>query len=86
MSELKLNVGARVYCRDGKYGRLLALVVDGESGCTTHIIVEQGFLQRSYRLLPISIVEQATTGDVYLALSNAAVASYAAYQPEQAAA
>lgn len=70
MKELELIVGARVYCRNGKYGRLAKIVVDPGRWCVTHIIVEEGFLKKRFRVLPISLVEQATTGDVYLGVSD----------------
>lgn len=84
MSELQLTVGARVYCRDGKSGRLAALLVDAARDEVTHILVEQGFLEKRFRLLPISIVEQATTGDVYLAVSDAELADFPEYEAESA--
>jgi len=76
MKELELIVGARVYCRNGKFGRLAKIAVEPEHGRVTHIIVEEGFLRKRFRLLPISIVEQATTGDVYLAVCDEDMARF----------
>lgn len=84
MNELELNVGARVYCRDGKFGRLSALVAGAPDLKLSHIVVEQGFLNRRFRLLPISLVEQATTGDVYLAVDDEELARFPEYQPNHA--
>lgn len=84
MKYLKLNVGARVYCRDGKCGRLAALVAGGPEWKLSHIVVEQGFLDRRYRLLPISLVEQATTGDVYLAVNDGELVGFPEYEPSHA--
>lgn len=84
MKELELNVGARVYCRDGKCGKLAALVAGGPDWTLSHIVVEQGFLDRQYRLLPISLVEQATTGDVYLGVDDIELARFPEYQPDHA--
>jgi hypothetical protein len=81
VNKLNLNVGARVYCHDGKCGRLAYLVVEPQRRQVTHIIVEQGFLQKHFRLLPISIVEQATTGDVYLKVGDEELATFPEYQP-----
>lgn len=86
MKNLELNAGARVYCRDGKCGRLAALVVGANGRHVSHIVVEQGFLQKRYAVLPISLVAQATTGDVYLAMDDADMGHYPTYQSGAAAA
>lgn len=82
MEELELIVGARVYCRNGKYGRLAKIVVDPRRWCVTHIIVEEGFLKKRFRVLPISLVEQATTGDVYLAVCDDDMATFPEFNPD----
>lgn len=82
MEELELIVGARVYCRNGKFGRLAKIVVDPRRWRVTHIIVEEGFLKKRFRILPISIVEQATTGDVYLGVCDDEIARFPEYGNE----
>ena len=79
MNELELIVGARVYCRNGKFGRLAKIAVEPRQWRVTHIIVEEGFLKKRFRVLPISIVEQATTGDVYLGVSDEDLARFPEY-------
>lgn len=79
MEELDLIVGARVYCRNGKFGRVAKVVVDPRQWCVTHIIVEEGFLKKRFLVLPISIVEQATTGDVYLGVFDEELAQFPLY-------
>lgn len=81
MEELELVVGARVYCRNGKYGRLSKIVVDPRRSYVTHIIVEEGFLKKRFCVLPISIVEQATTGDVYLGVGDDEMANFPELDP-----
>lgn len=82
MEELELIVGARVYCRNGKYGRLAKIVVDPARWCVTHIIVEEGFLRKRFRFLPISLVEQATTGDVYLRVCDDDMDRFPEFDPD----
>lgn len=82
MEELELIVGARVYCRNGKYGRLSKFVVDPRRWRVTHVIVEEGFLKKRFRILPISIVEQATTGDVYLGVCDDEMANFPEFDLE----
>ena len=82
MNELQLVVGARVYCRNGKCGRLADVVVEPQQRRVTHIVVEEGFLEKRFRVLPISIVEQATTGDIYLAVSDEELATFPEYHDE----
>lgn len=82
MEELELIVGARVYCRNGKYGRLAKIVVDPRRWGVTHIIVEEGFLKKRFRVLPISLVEQATTGDVYLAVCDDDMVTFPEFDPD----
>lgn len=82
MDELELIIGARVYCKNGKCGRLTKVAVEPQSGRVTHIIVEDGFLQRHARVFPISAVAQATTGDIYLALAEDDLGRYPQYEEE----
>lgn len=82
MDELELIIGARVYCKNGKCGRLSKVAVEPQRGRVTHIIVEDGFLQRHSRVFPISAVAQATTGDIYLALAEDDLGQYPQYQEE----
>lgn len=82
MDELELIIGARVYCKNGKCGRLTKVAVEPQSGRVTHIIVEDGFLQRHSRAFPISAVAQATTGDIYLELAEDDLGRYPQYQEE----
>ena len=82
MNELELSVGARVYCRNGKFGRLAKIAKEPQQQRVTHIIVEHGFLKKRFHVLPISLVEQATTGDVYLAVSDEELAAFPEYREE----
>lgn len=82
MDELELIVGARVYCKNGKCGRLAKVAVESRAWRVTHIIVENGFLQRQSRAYPISTVAQATTGDIYLALAEDELDRYPQYREE----
>lgn len=82
MCELELIIGARVYCKNGKCGRLSKVAVEPGGARVTHIIVEDGFLKRHARVFPISTVAQATTGDIYLSLAEDDLDRYPQYQEE----
>jgi hypothetical protein len=80
MDELELSIDARVYCKNGKCGRLAKVVVNPEAWRVTHVVVEEGFLQRRSRVFPISVVQQATTGDVYLSVAEDELSAYPEYR------
>lgn len=70
MTKLELTPGAPVYCKDGKCGALTQVLLDPSQASITHIVIENGFLHRRTRVIPIAVVIQATTGDIYLTLSD----------------
>ena len=59
--ELDFGIGSDVFCKDGRCGKLVRVVVDPDTDEVTDLVVEKGFLQRTDRVLPVSLV--ASTGD-----------------------
>lgn len=80
MNRLKLIIGGRVYCKNGKCGKLSQVVVNPAGWRVTHIVVEEGFLERRSRVFPISVVQQTTTGDIFLSLTEDELSAYPEYQ------
>lgn len=80
MNKIKLSIDARVYCKNGKCGKLSQVVVNPAGWRVTHIVVEEGFLQRRSRVFPISVVQQTTTGDIFLSLTEDELRAYPNYQ------
>jgi hypothetical protein len=76
MPKLDLTPGAPVYCKDGKCGSLAQVLVDPTLAHVSHIVIEDGFLRRRTRVVPIAAVTQATTGDIYLTLTLDEVNGY----------
>ncbi|RMG97753.1 MAG: BON domain-containing protein [Chloroflexi bacterium] len=76
MTELTLNIGAQVYCTDGKGGKLVKIVVDPHTRRITDLIVEKGFLQKKDRVLPISLVHKTTEEAIYLNIPSTELTNY----------
>lgn len=66
MKALDLNFGTQVYCRDGKCGKLARLAVDPDLRRVTDLIVEEGFLRRRARVLPLESVSSVSDDGVQL--------------------
>lgn len=82
MEELELMIGAHVYCKNGKCGRLSKVIVDPAAWRVTHVIVEDGFLQRRFRIYPIAAVAQAAIGGIFLSLAEDELGAYPEYSEE----
>lgn len=80
MAEMDLHIGADVYFRDGRGGKLIKVVVDPASKRVTHLIVEKGFLQKEDRVLPVTLVERATPEAIYLSIESKELAHYPKYR------
>lgn len=83
MNKFDFTIGARVYCRDGKFGKLVKVVVDRETQDLKSLVVEKGFLSKRYRVFPLSLVSAAAANEVHLLLTNDEWASYPAYKEEE---
>lgn len=79
MKELELVIGAHVYCKNGKCGRLAKVIIDPAAWRVTHVIVEDGYLQRRYRIFPIATVTQTDIGDIFLSLAEEELGTYPEY-------
>lgn len=83
MNEFVFPIGAQVYCRDGKFGKLVKVVVEPETQCVKGLIVEKGFLSKRRRVFPVSLVSSAAADAVHLLLTNDEWANYPAYKEEE---
>jgi uncharacterized protein YrrD len=83
MNEFDLIIGAQVYCQDGKCGKLSKIAVEPDARQVTHLIVEEGFLLKRARVLPLSVVVQAAAGDIYLAIEKDELLDYPDYQEHE---
>jgi osmotically-inducible protein OsmY len=66
MTEFELRIGAKVYCRDGEGGNLAKIIIDPQTNHVSDLIVEQGFLFKKERVIPISTVTRATEQNIHL--------------------
>lgn len=82
MNEFDLNIGAQVFCSDGKCGSLAKVAVDPETRRVTHLIVEEGFLLKRSRVFPFSSVEVATSAEIRLLLRSDDLEQYPVYREE----
>jgi hypothetical protein len=80
MKTFDFNIGAKIHCGDGQCGRLLKVVVDRHAERVTDLIVEKGFILTTDKVLPVSVVERATSEVVYLSITSDQLADYADYR------
>jgi len=83
MSGLIFNIGASVYCKDGRCGRLKKVVVNPRTERITDLIVEKGFLLKRDRVLPVSVVERAGENEIHLSINSDQLDRYPEYHEEQ---
>jgi len=80
MRTFDFNIGAQVHCGEEPCGELLKVVVDPRKERVTDLIVQRGFLFKTDRVLPVSVVERATGQDIYLSVSSEEVGDYPEYR------
>lgn len=80
MKELSLTIGAHIHFRDGRGGTLHKIVVDPHTKHITDLIIARGFLQVSDYVIPVSTVEEVTTGEIYVSLSTEELKEYPEYR------
>jgi sporulation protein YlmC with PRC-barrel domain len=61
MSETEFTIGSKVVCSDGECGELTRVVVDPVRRTLTHLVVEAEHRLGNGHLVPISLVESATS-------------------------
>jgi hypothetical protein len=69
-SKLFLNVGAQVYCKDRKYGRLVEVILDPTTLQAMDLIVERETPFKQVQRLPITLVEATAPGEIFLILNE----------------
>jgi len=70
MTQLNFHMGVQVQCTNGQCGKLAGMVINPESQHITDLIVEKGFLLKHDRIVPISVMEDATEENVHLSLNS----------------
>ena len=77
---LEFDIGARVLCKNGRCGKLVKVVLDPHTREVTDLIVEKGLLQKKDRVLPVSVVERAEDGDIYISARSDQLDAYPEYR------
>jgi osmotically-inducible protein OsmY len=72
---LKFRFGSKVFCSDGEYGILEAVIVDPAQRKVTHVGVTRGILLKKRSYAPFSAVEAASSDGVTLTMSSEALVS-----------
>jgi hypothetical protein len=80
MNEFDLHIGTQVRCLDGRCGKLVKIVVKPTALQVTDLIVEEGFLLKQARVLPISTVAYAKPEDILLLVDNDELSGFAVYR------
>jgi osmotically-inducible protein OsmY len=84
MTDWDLRIGAQVHCRDGRCGKLLALVTDPETDQVTHLVIEKGLLLRKDRVIPLTKVVKATDAEVHVGLGKEEISQYPEFEKDRA--
>jgi len=80
MNAFDLHIGTKVRCLDGRCGKLAKIAVNPTTLQVTDLIVEEGFLLKQARAVPISTVAYAEPKDILLLLSSDDLRGYAEYR------
>lgn len=75
----EFNIGARVHCQDGPWGKLVKVAVNSNTRQLMGLIVQKDFLLQYHQVLPLAVVESTTSTDVYLAISSDDLETYPEY-------
>lgn len=82
-SSYHLKIGAPVFCRDKKIGRLRRVVTNPETNRVTDLVVQIGLLLPTERLVPVTAVEGAKEDKIRLAFDSEHLEDFAEYHPEK---
>lgn len=77
------DIGADVYCADGRCGKLAKVVVDPGTHRVTDLIVTKGFLQKEDRVLPVSVVAHSTPERIDLSIRSDELKNHPKYKEEE---
>lgn len=80
--ENDLNIGADVFCTDGKCGKLAKYAVNTDAWLVARLIVEDGVLLKRGRVFPFSSVEWATADEIQLSIDMEELPNYPEYREE----
>jgi uncharacterized protein YrrD len=80
MTQLDLNSGAEVRCKDGDCGTLIKVVIDPQAKKVSEIIVEKGLLLSQDRVIPVEEIARANGEEVYLDLKASELEKFNQYQ------
>ena len=78
--KLDFQIGAPVHCKDRQCGKLVKVVVNPETQVTSDFIVQQGWLPRPARVLPVASVARTTPSAIVLNLYSDELDKYADYR------
>lgn len=79
-AEFEFNIGARVHCQDGPWGKLVKVAVNPDTQQVTGLIVQKEFLLQFNQVLPLAVIESTTAEDVYLTISSDDLETYPEYR------
>jgi uncharacterized protein YrrD len=80
MTQFNFHMGVHVQCTNGQCGKLAGVVINPDSQHITDLIVEKGFLLKHDRILPVSVMKDATEENVFLSVSSNELDQYPEYR------
>jgi sporulation protein YlmC with PRC-barrel domain len=75
-----LTIGADIQCLDERCGKLEKLSVDPESGKTTGLILQRGFLKKDHRILPLDVVSHTDPDQIHVSVQSDELDDYPVYE------
>jgi uncharacterized protein YrrD len=83
MYEHKLTIGAHVYSKGGKFGKLTKVAIDPNTWQVTDLIVEDGFLMKRSRVFPVSLISAAMAQEIHLAITDDELDDFQDYKEDE---
>jgi hypothetical protein len=83
LAKLDFNIGSKVRCKDGNCGRLLKVVMDLDTETLTDLVVQEGLLLKTDRVVPAVLVERATEEEIHLLINSDQLQGYPEYRDDE---
>jgi uncharacterized protein YrrD len=70
MSKFEMNIGAKIHCKDGDCGKLDKFVFDPYTDEITDLVVSEGILFKTDRVIPAGRIERTAPEDIFLTIER----------------
>lgn len=80
MHKFQFNIGAKIQCKDGECGELTRLVYDPHTQEITDLVVSEGMLFKTTRVIPAGLVDRTAPEDVFLTIERERYENFPEYR------